>query len=144
MATPWVGHTTFSRDASRLSDSQLNSALSNGHTKYSLGLDTRTSCDSASDSCARSASERKRDPSFVAAFSGKIKDMDDRHAELYLFGDHSDDFKVDRGGINTSNWVCPWQPSPASRVDGFVKFAGLTDRDVVVDIGCGDGRVVSQ
>jgi hypothetical protein len=133
MTKQWVGHTSFSSNASVLGGDQIDFALANGHTLYSLGLEAAPGTHVA----------EKRDPGFVAAFSGKIKAMDDRHADLYMFGDHSVEFNVDRQGTDTSNWVCPWQPSSTSSVAGFLTFAGLNEQDVVVDFGCGDGRVVS-
>ena len=38
--------------------------------------------------------------------------------------------------------VCPYVPSPMARVRRVASFACITANDVVLDIGCGDGRVL--
>jgi uncharacterized protein (TIGR03000 family) len=36
----------------------------------------------------------------------------------------------------------PYVPTPEPVVDAMLKLAGVTDKDVVYDLGCGDGRIV--
>jgi SAM-dependent methyltransferase len=36
----------------------------------------------------------------------------------------------------------PYEPSPAPVVDAMLQLANVTERDVVYDLGCGDGRIV--
>jgi SAM-dependent methyltransferase len=36
----------------------------------------------------------------------------------------------------------PYVPSPQHVVDEMLRAAGVTDRDIVYDLGCGDGRIV--
>lgn len=36
----------------------------------------------------------------------------------------------------------PFVPTPQNVVDAMLRIAGVTDRDVVYDLGCGDGRLV--
>jgi hypothetical protein len=38
--------------------------------------------------------------------------------------------------------LAPWVPTPQPVVDRMLELAGLSDRDVLYDIGCGDGRIV--
>jgi SAM-dependent methyltransferase len=38
--------------------------------------------------------------------------------------------------------VCPYVPSPAARTARLAAFARITTEDVVLDVGCGDGRVL--
>jgi SAM-dependent methyltransferase len=39
-------------------------------------------------------------------------------------------------------WICPFLPSPDSRVARLVSFVPLKPSDHLLDIGCGDGRVL--
>eukprot|EP00514_Thraustochytrium_sp_LLF1b_P005102 CAMPEP_0184510076 /NCGR_PEP_ID=MMETSP0198_2-20121128/1619_1 /TAXON_ID=1112570 /ORGANISM="Thraustochytrium sp., Strain LLF1b" /LENGTH=217 /DNA_ID=CAMNT_0026899939 /DNA_START=836 /DNA_END=1486 /DNA_ORIENTATION=- len=59
-----------------------------------------------------------------------VESMDDSHFERYLDLENAD------------TWVCPWQPSSATDIDGLVSFAGITSSDKILDVGCGDGRVL--
>jgi precorrin-6B methylase 2 len=52
--------------------------------------------------------------------------------DLFL-GSHGRDDAVD---------LAPWVPTPAPVVDRMLELAALTDKDVLYDIGCGDGRIV--
>lgn len=36
----------------------------------------------------------------------------------------------------------PFVPTPYEVVDGMLKLANVTDKDIVYDLGCGDGRIV--
>ena len=38
--------------------------------------------------------------------------------------------------------LAPWVPTPALVVDRMLELASVTGKDVVYDIGCGDGRIV--
>lgn len=38
--------------------------------------------------------------------------------------------------------LAPWVPTPQPVVDRMLEMAGVTGRDVIYDIGCGDGRIV--
>ena len=38
--------------------------------------------------------------------------------------------------------VAPYVPTPQDVVDRMLDLAGVTERDVVYDLGCGDGRIV--
>jgi len=38
--------------------------------------------------------------------------------------------------------LAPWVPTPQPVVDRMLELAGVTDKDVLYDIGCGDGRIV--
>src|SRR5512143_228667 len=38
--------------------------------------------------------------------------------------------------------LAPWVPTPQPVVDRMLELAGVTGRDVLYDIGCGDGRIV--
>lgn len=39
------------------------------------------------------------------------------------------------------NCLSPYEPSSAERIEAFCRWANLTSSDVLLDIGCGDGRV---
>ncbi|KAH9260734.1 hypothetical protein BASA81_001201 [Batrachochytrium salamandrivorans] len=58
----------------------------------------------------------------------EVKRMDDSHGELYLFGE-------------TKDWVSPWQASELATVKMMGGMLELGASDVVLDLGCGDGRV---
>jgi len=38
--------------------------------------------------------------------------------------------------------LAPWVPTPQPVVDRMLELAGVTGKDVVYDIGCGDGRII--
>ncbi len=38
--------------------------------------------------------------------------------------------------------LAPWVPTPQSVVDRMLELAAVTDKDILYDIGCGDGRIV--
>lgn len=38
--------------------------------------------------------------------------------------------------------ICPFVPSPAARTTRLAQLVGITADDVVLDVGCGDGRVL--
>ncbi|HSQ79442.1 MAG TPA: class I SAM-dependent methyltransferase [Candidatus Bathyarchaeia archaeon] len=38
--------------------------------------------------------------------------------------------------------LAPWVPTPQAIVDRMLELAAVTNRDVLYDIGCGDGRIV--
>ena len=38
--------------------------------------------------------------------------------------------------------LAPWVPTPQPVVDRMLELAGVSGRDVLFDIGCGDGRIV--
>lgn len=57
-----------------------------------------------------------------------VKRMDDDHGELYVFGE-------------TKDWVSPWQASELATVRMMGEMLALGASDVVLDLGCGDGRV---
>jgi SAM-dependent methyltransferase len=40
-----------------------------------------------------------------------------------------------------ANCLSPYVPTDAAKIASFVTFAGLQEHDVLLDIGCGDGRV---
>ena len=42
---------------------------------------------------------------------------------------------------SVSNCLSPFVPTSSERIQAFVDWAGLTSDDVLLDIGCGDGRV---
>ena len=52
--------------------------------------------------------------------------------DLFL-GSHGRDDAVD---------LAPWVPTPAPVVDRMLELAAVTGRDILYDIGCGDGRIV--
>jgi len=44
--------------------------------------------------------------------------------------------------VPTSNVSVPYVPTPPDTVEALLRLAEVTSRDVVYDLGCGDGRVV--
>ena len=52
--------------------------------------------------------------------------------DLFL-GSHGRDDAVD---------LAPWVPTPAPVVDRMLELAAVTGREILYDIGCGDGRIV--
>ncbi len=36
----------------------------------------------------------------------------------------------------------PYVPTPDEIVDEMIRMAGITEKDIVYDLGCGDGRIV--
>ncbi|MGZ5424669.1 MAG: SAM-dependent methyltransferase [Candidatus Aminicenantales bacterium] len=57
---------------------------------------------------------------------------DETTIDLFL-GSHGRDDAVD---------LAPWVPTPQPVVDRMLELAAVTSRDVLYDIGCGDGRIV--
>jgi SAM-dependent methyltransferase len=45
-------------------------------------------------------------------------------------------------GLPSPSSLAPYVPTPQDVVDRMLKLAGVTDKDVVYDLGCGDGRIV--
>ncbi|CAM9183467.1 unnamed protein product [Choristocarpus tenellus] len=39
-------------------------------------------------------------------------------------------------------WLSPYLPTTQGSIDAFFRFAGVSATDTIVDIGCGDGRVL--
>jgi SAM-dependent methyltransferase len=50
--------------------------------------------------------------------------------------DHSE------GRLDHPNWLGPFVPTPANVVDAALELAGVGERDVVYDLGSGDGRII--
>jgi SAM-dependent methyltransferase len=51
----------------------------------------------------------------------------------------------DQGGLTpaaTPPRLAPFVPTPQDVVERMLKLAGVTRRDIVYDLGCGDGRIV--
>ena len=42
---------------------------------------------------------------------------------------------------SVKNCLSPFVPSPSARIEAFIRLTQLTSNDIVLDIGCGDGRV---
>jgi len=40
--------------------------------------------------------------------------------------------------------LCPWVPTPLAVVDPAVRLAGISRRDFVIDLGCGNGEVLMR
>jgi hypothetical protein len=55
-------------------------------------------------------------------------------ADEVIFDDYTNPHAVD-------NCLSPYQPSSADRIEAFCRWVNLTSSDVLLDIGCGDGRV---
>src|SRR5512137_2640385 len=45
-------------------------------------------------------------------------------------------------GLPSPASLAPYVPTPQNVVDRMLKLAAVTDKDVVYDLGCGDGRIV--
>ena len=58
----------------------------------------------------------------------------DRQDDNIMFDDYVNPNAV-------SNCLSPYVPASAERIAAFVSFANVTASDVLLDIGCGDGRV---
>jgi len=59
--------------------------------------------------------------------------VDDGTAIDLFLGSHGRSDAVD---------LAPWVPTPQPVVDRMLELAGLSSKDVLYDIGCGDGRIV--
>jgi 2-polyprenyl-3-methyl-5-hydroxy-6-metoxy-1,4-benzoquinol methylase len=75
--------------------------------------------------------------------------LEDLHLEAAIDAKVVDEDTTSARGDSTSNvnpnavencWS-PYVPSPATRIADFLSFAELNASDVLLDIGCGDGRV---
>lgn len=60
----------------------------------------------------------------LISHAGQIKQMDDAHADLYLWG-------------STANWISPWQASELRVIMEAARLAKITKDDVIIDLGCG-------
>ena len=63
-----------------------------------------------------------------------IIQADVQQPERVIFEDYTNPNSV-------PNCLSPYVPSSADRIQAFVAWAGLNPDDVLLDIGCGDGRV---
>lgn len=59
-----------------------------------------------------------------------------RAAQESAQADHSE------GRLDHPNWLGPFVPTPPNVVDAALELAGVGERDVVYDLGSGDGRIV--
>jgi len=66
--------------------------------------------------------------------------MDSKHFDLYICGNH--DFMD--GERTVTNWVCPWQPTSTAAIHALASFVPLVPGNLLVDAGCGDGRVLIE
>ena len=71
----------------------------------------------------------------LAVASGVIKAMDEEANEAYMFGGAKE--------LEPQQWLAPWQPTELDVVDHVVELGSLHGHvaPVVLDLGCGDGRV---
>ena len=92
-----------------------------------------------------------------AAIDAQLTDLSGggKHATLVmkhsgeecLVGDHSGNNKekvIFDDYVNPSsvrNCLSPFVPSPSARIEAFIRLTRLKPKDIVLDIGCGDGRV---
>jgi 2-polyprenyl-3-methyl-5-hydroxy-6-metoxy-1,4-benzoquinol methylase len=83
---------------------------------------------------------------FVVSLEERLASRSDRLEEVHLeaaidaqVADDGDDDNVNPNAID--NCWSPYVPSKAERIAAFLSFAELTPPDVLLDIGCGDGRV---
>ena len=60
-----------------------------------------------------------------------INEMDDAVNQQYMFGESG-----------TTSWVSPWQPTEMLVVDRAIALGQISQHDTVLDLGCGDGRVL--
>lgn len=64
------------------------------------------------------------------------KEEEDNFDTFFL----DDDLDVDP--FQKAKWHCPFLPSPTSRVDFLLDFLNIGPESKLLDIGCGDGRVL--
>jgi len=51
-------------------------------------------------------------------------------------------FAIGRAGSGTQQSLAPYVPTPQYVVEKMLELAQVTSKDVVYDLGCGDGRIV--
>jgi SAM-dependent methyltransferase len=70
-----------------------------------------------------------------AAIDAKIAEIDTNH-DISTF-----QRRINERAVSKSNCYSPYVPSNSQRIVAMIKFVVLTPGDVLVDMGCGDGRV---
>jgi hypothetical protein len=60
--------------------------------------------------------------------------QEEKRKEDAIFDDYTNPHSV-------NNCLSPYVPSQAERIDAFCNWVNLDSSDVLLDIGCGDGRV---
>lgn len=88
---------------------------------------------------------------FTASLEERLAARSDRLEEVHLeaaidaqfvVGDDDEDSLTSTRNPNAiENCLSPYVPSKAEHIAAFASFAELTANDVLLDIGCGDGRV---
>jgi hypothetical protein len=100
-----------------------------------------------------SSSSRHRDqPWFVYAAhpSPSLQSASDSRADMLAALEREEDqaFEQDFLGSDSDvnefpdNWCCPYLPSPLVRVERACAFLPITATELLVDLGCGDGRTL--
>uniref|UniRef100_A0A7S2SPV3 Methyltransferase domain-containing protein n=1 Tax=Mucochytrium quahogii TaxID=96639 RepID=A0A7S2SPV3_9STRA len=116
-----------------------------GHTRFSWVVPARDDAQPPVGHTEFSWAPALEDP--FRKYGDDIDIMDDKHYEIYLFGEFQESFDnicEAAQGRKIENWVCPWQPSDINSIDAFTKFAKVSHHDVLLDLGCGDGRVLTR
>ena len=62
--------------------------------------------------------------------------------DLPLLAQQSSQDDHSEGRLDHPNWLGPFVPTPAHVVDAALELAGVGERDVVYDLGSGDGRII--
>jgi SAM-dependent methyltransferase len=126
--------------ASATIEREMESIPSRKSTEQDCEFDVRTF-----EERLRERSDRLEDKHMAAAIDAQLIDVssaanltavptEGRDKDRAIFDDYVNPDAVE-------NCLSPYVPTAADRIAAFVSFAGLNRDDVLLDIGCGDGRV---
>ena len=106
---------------------------SSDSNEFVRGLEARLKV--RSDELETQHMEAAIDAELIAADGGNpIVAVARVNAEEAIFDDYTNANAV-------ANCLSPYEPSSADRIDAFCQWVKLKSSDVLLDIGCGDGRV---
>jgi SAM-dependent methyltransferase len=96
--------------------------------------------------------ETDKPEQYVRALEARLAEQSDELEQAHMeaaidfqfYALDDDDGVADGASVNessVSNCLSPFVPTRAEKIEAFLQFASLTEADVLLDIGCGDGRV---
>lgn len=86
-------------------------------------------------------SEQLANVHLEAAINAQLHDISFEEEENVDYDDSKTGKQIAESFSTTPNCYSPYVPTCAERINAFIDFVQLSDDDVLLDLGCGDGRV---